>query len=114
MGKGRMDGFRWQINERGVANIVESSRDYVEGLVYQIGAEDRKQLNRSEGVSRGFYSDESLLVQFTPLPNGGVKSFHVARDLEDIDERDVPGKGENQIIVDSRLGRPPRTAMIDL
>jgi gamma-glutamylcyclotransferase (GGCT)/AIG2-like uncharacterized protein YtfP len=82
MGKGRIDGYRWQINERGVANIVESGRDFVEGLVYQIDAEDKRQLDLSEGVARGFYNDEHLHTQFLPLPNRGIKTFHVAKELE--------------------------------
>ena len=90
MGKGRIDGYRFQINDRGVANIVESGRDFVEGLIYQIDGEDKRQLDRSEGVSRGFYRDDHLFTQFSPLPNRGIKTFHVAKDLEE-DENDKPG-----------------------
>lgn len=84
MGRGHIDGFRWQINERGVANIVESTgEDFVEGLVYQIGAEDRRKLDRSEGVARGYYDDDYLPVQLTPLEGGGLKTFHAAREMEE-------------------------------
>ena len=93
MGKGRIDGFRWQINERGVANIVESGGDFVEGLVYQIDLDEKRQLDRSEGVARGFYDDEQLPIRFTPLPNRGLKAFHVARELETNHPLDLPVRG---------------------
>jgi gamma-glutamylcyclotransferase (GGCT)/AIG2-like uncharacterized protein YtfP len=89
MGKGRIDGYRWQINQRGVANVVECWGDYVEGLVYQIDAKDKRQLDRSEGVALGFYNDEHLHTQFLPLPNCGIKTFHVAKELETDDQPDL-------------------------
>ncbi|OQD67695.1 hypothetical protein PENPOL_c003G05192 [Penicillium polonicum] len=95
MGKGRIEGYRWQINQRGVANIVECQGDYVEGLVYQIDANDKRKLNRSEGVSLGFYNDELLHTIFVPLPNCGIKTFHVAKELEMNDQLDLK-KPEHQ------------------
>lgn len=89
MGKGRIDGYRWQINQRGVANIVQCRGDFVEGLVYQIDAKDKRQLDRSEGVALGFYNNEHLHTQFLALPNCGIKTFHVAKELEMDDQPDL-------------------------
>ncbi|KAL2701676.1 hypothetical protein AAEP93_005974 [Penicillium crustosum] len=94
-GKGRIEGYRWQINQRGVANIVECRGDYVEGLIYQIDAKDKRKLDRSEGVALGFYSDEHLHTQFLPLLNCGIKTFHVAKELEMDDQLDIT-KPEHQ------------------
>src|SRR6478609_7450773 len=48
-GKAILDSYRWQINERGVANVVESGSDHsVEGLLYMIGPKDERTLDRSE------------------------------------------------------------------
>ncbi|CRL22562.1 Gamma-glutamylcyclotransferase [Penicillium camemberti] len=88
-GKGRIEGYRWQINQRGVANIVESRGDYVEGLVYQIDATDKRKLNRSEGVALGFYNDEHLHAVLVPLLHCGIKTFHVAKELEMDDQPDI-------------------------
>jgi hypothetical protein len=96
MGKGKICGYRWQINERGVANIVGPATDFVEGLVYQIDAEEKRQLDRSEGVARGFYNDEHLLVEFWPLPNNGIKTFHVAKELEMVDDQPDPEQTDYQ------------------
>ena len=80
MGRGRLEGYRWQINERGVANIVKSDGDdVVEGLVYEIDANHKRQLDRNEGLTKGYYSDECLEIQFTPLEGGGVET---AKELE--------------------------------
>lgn len=82
-GIGYIAGYRWQINERGVANIVECAGDYVEGIVYEVNARDKRQLDRNEGVTRGFYSDRLLSISLTPLERyKGQKTIHVARELE--------------------------------
>ena len=103
MGKGRIEGYRWQINGRGVANIVKSANDSVEGLVYQVDAKDKRRLDRSEGVARGFYDDEHLCIEFLPLSNPGLKTFHIAKQLEMDDERD-PEQGGHQPSSPKSLG----------
>jgi hypothetical protein len=66
-GKATLESYRWQINERGVANVVESgSDDSVEGLLYMIGPKDERTLDRSEGVSKGFYQKYLMRVSFEP------------------------------------------------
>ena len=81
-GKGRLLGYRWQINERGVANIVEPRNSCVEGIVYWIDRGNRRQLDRNEGVSRGYYEAEHLPVHFTPLEGCDLKTGYVAKNLE--------------------------------
>ena len=81
-GKGRLLGYRWQINERGVGNIIESHGDYVEGIVYEIDRDSRRQLDRNEGVGRGYYKAENFPIQFTPLQDHGFKTGYVARKLD--------------------------------
>ena len=75
-------GYRWQINERGVGNIVESRDDYVEGVVYEIDRDNGRQLDRNEGVGRGYYKAEYLPIQFTQLQDHGLKTVYVAKKLE--------------------------------
>ncbi|KAI7768413.1 hypothetical protein ACKAV7_013422 [Fusarium commune] len=66
-GKATLESYRWQINERGVANVVESGSDHsVEGLLYMIGPKDERTLDRSEGVSKGFYQKYLMRVSFEP------------------------------------------------
>ncbi|KAF5548139.1 hypothetical protein FNAPI_8332 [Fusarium napiforme] len=68
-GKATLDSYRWQINERGVANVVESGSEHsVEGLLYMIGPKDERTLDRSEGVSKGFYQKYLMRVSFEPHP----------------------------------------------
>ena len=81
-GKGRLSGYRWQINERGVGNIIESRGNYVEGVVYKIDQDNRRQLDRNEGVGRGYYKAESMPIRFTPLQDHGCKTGYVAGTLE--------------------------------
>ena len=55
LGRAILRGYRWQINERGVANIVKSKNSSVQGLVYCLGDGDEESLDGSEGVLAGFY-----------------------------------------------------------
>ncbi|EAQ91022.1 hypothetical protein CHGG_02957 [Chaetomium globosum CBS 148.51] len=68
IGKGTLTGYRWQINSRGVANVVEtgSHHDKVKGLVFEVTRADVRILDRYEGVRSGAYSRETLNVYVTP------------------------------------------------
>ncbi|KAI0506348.1 hypothetical protein F5B22DRAFT_450413 [Xylaria bambusicola] len=78
-GKAVLSGYRWQINDRGVANVVRSPDDSVEGLLYLVNPKDERSLDRSEGVGKGFYQKHLLKVAFEPHRNFETrKSFEVA------------------------------------
>lgn len=53
---------RFIINARGVASIVESEGSIVYGLLWEIGETDEKQLDRYEGVAKGFYRKSTVSV----------------------------------------------------
>ena len=81
-GRAILPNYRWQINNRGVANVVESAGDSVEGLVYLVGPKDMKALDRSEGLSRGFYERCHLEITFMAHRwLADFKSSEVARSL---------------------------------
>ncbi len=82
IGKAILPGFRWQINTRGVANVVESSDHVVEGLLYDVSCQDERVLDRSEGVSKGFYQKQFLSVDFESHKYAPYKTAYVARILE--------------------------------
>ncbi|KAM0430026.1 hypothetical protein ACHAPT_006032 [Fusarium lateritium] len=65
-GTGTLSGYRWQINERGVANVVPADDSSVEGLVYLVNPRDVRALDRSEGVARGLYQKHLLTVALQP------------------------------------------------
>lgn len=95
LGKATLPEYRWQVNERGVANVVpapapvssspqadrkgrrsgrhgsgddnEEEEQGVEGLVYAISAEDERQLDQYEGVAKGRYERFELCVDFEPV-----------------------------------------------
>lgn len=62
IGPGRLDGWRWIITTRGYANIVVSKADYVLGTVYDLSEADVRSLDRFEGVARGDYDKEMIMV----------------------------------------------------
>jgi len=82
-GKGILRGYRWQINARGVANVVKSANDWVEGLVFTINAKDQKALDRSEGVRRGFYERQIHPVMLEQIDCGPLKTSYLAQRLKD-------------------------------
>ncbi|KAI8951759.1 hypothetical protein F4801DRAFT_261652 [Xylaria longipes] len=79
-GKAVLSGYRWQINDRGVANVVKSIDDSVEGLLYLVNPKDERSLDRSEGVAKGFYQKHLLTVTFEPhLQFENCRSLEVAQ-----------------------------------
>jgi hypothetical protein len=87
---GTLRGYRWQINQRGVANVVPASpSDIVVGIVFRVSERDVKTLDRNEGVSRGFYEKDSLNIELQPLLLGELSkqptaiAMKVLRDHEE-------------------------------
>jgi len=80
LGIARLKGYRWIINERGYANVVEIPSDSateekhsysheVWGLVYSLQKNDEERLDRNEGVPIA-YTKEDLEVDFWPAQSG--------------------------------------------
>lgn len=63
IGCARLANYRWQINERGYANIIEAEGHWVDGLVYEIDEKDEVRLDINEGVSKNAYAKRHLPVQ---------------------------------------------------
>ena len=85
LGKATLPGHRWQINQRGYANIVASKESYVEGFVYCISRNDEKSLDLFEGVSSGAYEKHYLRVDLEPVREDQYfkcKSGYVAQMLD--------------------------------
>lgn len=84
VGKATLPAYRWQINQRGVANVVESADHSVEGLLYLVTPMDKRALDRAEGISKAFYEPRFLTVIFEPHRQFAyVKSSGVAQLLAD-------------------------------
>jgi cation transport regulator ChaC len=56
-------GYRFIINSRGVATIVEDESSIVHGVLWRTTDEDEESLDHYEGVSSGLYSKEYLRVK---------------------------------------------------
>ena len=99
--KGILKNYKWIINSRGYANVIKSSSDYVEGVVFRITKHDECTLDKKEGVKLGCYEKKTLrilmgtferecLVYVDPIvTEGKIKSDYA--------------KKINQGIIDSKL-----------
>lgn len=94
LGKATLPGYRWQVNERGVPNVVRAPapapreerkgrrgrrRDrgdgdgdgdegaVVEGLIYAISPDDEHKLDQYEGVARERYEKHEWRIDFEPV-----------------------------------------------
>lgn len=61
-GYGILKKYRWIINERGYANIIDSDKDEVHGVVYEITKSDEDRLDSCEGVKKGSYEKKYMMV----------------------------------------------------
>ena len=52
IGRATLRHYQWMINQRGFANVVPSKGDWVEGLIFEIDAEDERRLDKNEGVAK--------------------------------------------------------------
>ena len=78
-GKGILRNYKWQINNRGGANVIEGNReDFVEGIVFTVSPRDIQTLRVCEGVQQGFYAEKKLEVQVKRLPDTALEGRKVA------------------------------------
>jgi gamma-glutamylcyclotransferase len=95
LGVARLNGFKWLINDRGYANVVEVTagtkskkpeyNDVVFGLVYTLEPDDEARLDKNEGVPIA-YTKENLSCDFWSAgPPSSPESKHGK-----VDTRDAP------------------------
>jgi gamma-glutamylcyclotransferase len=92
LGVARLNGFKWLINDRGYANVVEAKsdnpkksefEDAVFGLVYTLEPDDEARLDKNEGVPIA-YTKENLLCDFWSAgPPSSPESTHRKVDTSD-------------------------------
>lgn len=94
VGRARLYGYVFQINQRGFANIVETSdsREFVDGLCYRLSTNDELALDRSEGVPTA-YQKEELEVEFFPAAPDlvGRDVVDIVRNRMPLDSPSAPG-----------------------
>ncbi|KAL4752188.1 hypothetical protein BDW72DRAFT_172260 [Aspergillus terricola var. indicus] len=81
--KGILPGYRWHINERGVANIVatvaqDGNDSVVQGILFTVSPRDVKTLDKKEGIAKGYYEKILLRVKVEPLAVSGLKGVKTA------------------------------------
>ena len=111
-GRARLHNFRWQINDRGFANIIPDPNTFVEGLCYLLSAEDEMRLDRSEGVPTA-YQKKWTEVEFFPAAAklGGrrvteILRFGLLERTEQVGEPRIGGGG----VEPAYRGRDGRTS----
>jgi hypothetical protein len=118
IGKATLRGYKWQINQRHVANIVKVTEDVssgpagqadvVEGLVFSITDKDRRTLDRKEGIKLGVYERVVLNVHLERHPNLTEKKTAFVRDRlqdESCDTGQNPANPQPKLSVLSK--KPP-------
>ena len=64
MGKGCLEDYSFGVDRKGYATVVKKTGETVEGVVWHLTAEDEKQLDYYEGVSKKCYSKEYINVEY--------------------------------------------------
>lgn len=65
IGTAKLHDYRFQINQRGFANVLPSPGDCVEGLVYLLNLTDEARLDKSEGVPTAYQKCDLAVEVFT-------------------------------------------------
>lgn len=63
IGIAKLHNYRFYINSRGYANVLPSTGDCVEGLIYLLSADDEASLDLFEGVSAADYEKQFLRIE---------------------------------------------------
>ena len=62
--KGILRSYKWQINSRGGANVIEGNQeDFVEGVVFTVSPSDVQALRHYENVERKFYAEREFEIE---------------------------------------------------
>ncbi|KAH7158083.1 hypothetical protein B0J13DRAFT_618124 [Dactylonectria estremocensis] len=112
IGCARLSHYRWQINERGYANVVEAEGHWVDGLVYEIDEADESRLDINEGVSKNAYTKRYMTVLLnraqSPLyrrptawivDKGGPAKVRLLAEAEGQKESEHPQHWEQNVLV---------------
>jgi gamma-glutamylcyclotransferase len=83
IGLARLHDFRWQINQRGVANVVPKRGSVVEGLCYLLSRKDEVRLDKNEGVPIAYVKQHEEVELFTA--SGAI----VGRRVKEIIDHDL-------------------------
>lgn len=67
-GKDTLEGYRWQINQHGVANVVKLPGDTVQGLIFSVTKLDERTLDRNKGIAKKFYERQILNITLEEHP----------------------------------------------
>ena len=81
VGLGQLTGWRWIINSRGYANVVQTDNDsdIVQGLLYLLPPSDEKALDGYEGVPTAYGKEHLSLVL---LSDAGGERLPAPRDVQ--------------------------------
>jgi hypothetical protein len=60
----KLQGYRFIIEEYGVATILKDENHYVQGVLWKINEKDELSLDHYEGVKYGYYIKEYLDIPF--------------------------------------------------
>ena len=83
IGLARLHDFRWQINQRGVANVVPKRGSVVEGLCYLLSRKDEVRLDKNEGVPIAYVKQHEEVELF--VASGAI----AGRQVKEIIDHDL-------------------------
>ncbi|KAF8533767.1 hypothetical protein BDD12DRAFT_945227 [Trichophaea hybrida] len=75
VGRAVLHNFRWQINQRGYANVVPDPENVIEGLCYLLSRSDEVTLDRAEGVPISY---EKIYREVEFFGTGGEDTYTTA------------------------------------
>jgi hypothetical protein len=80
VGKARLSGYKFIINDRGVASIIRSADNFVDGILWSVFPDDEEALDRYEGISSNVYFKTEITAESSQTGGQSSAMAYIASD----------------------------------
>ncbi len=80
VGKARLSGYKFIINDRGVASIIRSADNFVDGILWSVFPVDEESLDHYEGIASNFYFKTEITAENNQTGEQSTAMVYIASD----------------------------------
>jgi len=80
VGKARLSGYKFIINDRGVASIIRNADNFVDGILWSVFPVDEESLDHYEGIASNFYFKTEITAENNQTGEQSTAMVYIASD----------------------------------